>query len=206
MPFSQEQLDRVAIRACDLLVRGLDESRLIEGMLEAYREACSGPLARSGVVPRRHDIEDIKRLTFEVLSFAATIAMYAEAPKHIRRRRLLVRNEPDAERVRYFNGKFLDRSLWHFDSQEFSAVREIVITQITPDIEHALGEPLNAVARIADYSQREGADFPKTFGRHVGYALDVERYPFLAIVAAAFIEPVGDLVRLVLKQAFGSRS
>lgn len=187
----------------DLLIQAVLESKLIENIWSAYEQVCNETLARFGVQPRKLGEDDCKRILFELACFSAFLIMGQEVPKFIVRKRFLLGNAPDAEGVRYYNGKLLECLESHFESAKFGTVLEVTITAITPDIQFGLGEPLNVPKRIASYvklgSSVEGA---KLFAQYLAYAIDSENYVAIKIIGMNYVESIVGVVRLVLKTVF----
>lgn len=199
----EERLVEKARATCDLLIQVVIEAELIENICLTYEEVCDETLARFEVQPRELDQDDLNCLLFEILCFATFIIMGQEAPKFIVQKRLLFFNTPDAEDIQYFNSKLLERLQEHFDIQKLGTIREVVLTAITPDSQFGLGEPPNAAKRIASYV-RSGSSVKaaQLFAQYVAYAVDPENYPVLKIIGMKFVEPIVDLVRIVLEAVF----
>lgn len=203
MTFNQSELDAKAVTTGNLLIVAIFESKLIEGICETYEQVCRETLARFEVVPKELGDDDYKRLLFEVICFATFIIMGQEVPKHIVRTRALLTTEPDAEGIRHFNDKLLDRLSHHLEGQGFAWLREVVVTAISPNIQFGLGEPLNAAKRIADYLEGGSSlQAAKLFSQYVAYAIDPDQYVALTIIGMGWVESIIDLTRIVLKAVF----
>jgi len=132
MAFDNEILAEKAKATADLIIQTVFESGLIENICSTYEKVCIETLARFEAQPRKLDEHDLKRLLFEVLCFSVFLIMGQEVPKFIFRKRPLLGRSPDAEAIRYYNGKLLERLEEYFESQKFGTIREVVITAITP--------------------------------------------------------------------------
>jgi hypothetical protein len=206
MSFDNNTLSHKAKVTADLLIQAVLESELIENIWSSYEKACVEMLARFDVQPREIDQDDLKRLLFEVLCFSAFLIMGQEICKFIVQRRPLLESNPNSEGIRYYNGKLLERLKEYFEAQKFGAIREVIATAITPDIQFGLGESLDATKRISDYVQSgsslKGAEL---FAHYVAFAIGPQHGVVLKPIWMAYVESIVDLVRLVLKAVFEER-
>lgn len=162
------------------------------GLLDVIRHLDNGA-AHLGVAPAAFDDEDLCRLVFEMLMFGAYIAMFQEAEKHLRRRRLLS-VEPDAERIRAFNTLLLHR-IELLCRDEMGGVREV--SSPPPDFIRRSGEPVAACARrrIEAYynAGAKGGTLEafEHFCMHVADGVGPHTYWIMKVVVAKYLaEPV----------------
>lgn len=207
MTFSQQKLHAKAAATGDLLIHAIFEAKLIEAICETYDHVCRDEkLAHLRLVPKELGDDDLKRLAFEIICFAAFIIMSQEVSKHVVPTRTARSAGPDAEGIRYFNGRLLDRLVGHLERAGFSQVRGVVPTTISPEIEFGVGEALNATTRIHAYVKTDShGEAAKLFSHFVAHAIDPDRYAALTIIGMNSVGPIVDLTRIVLKAAFKSR-
>lgn len=201
MTFSQSELDEKAVATADLLIQSIFEARLIEEIHESYEHLCYETLARFDGVPKKPAEDDLSRLLFEILCFAAFIIMSMEVPKHILRRRFY-NTKPDMQGIRRFSDKLLERLHHHIEATNTSELRQVDLVSITPDFRHGPGERLNAVKRITEYSKVGPSEAAKMFSRYFASAIDPEQYAPLQILGMHSRERVVELARIVLKAVF----
>ena len=203
MAFSESELDTKAIATGDLLIQAIFESQTIEQICQTYEQVTREMQTRFGEAPKLLGEDDLKRLFFEVLCFAAFIIMSQEVPKYLVFTRTSGDFEPDSESVRYFNGKLLDRLAHHLESQGFSRLREVVPTAVTPDIQFGLGEPLAIGRRIYSYFESDSSwKAAGLFSQYVAHAVDPLQSATLTMIGIRSVRPVVELTRFVLKAVF----
>lgn len=206
MTFDYDTLNRKAEETCVLLVQRIQEGQVVETLWSAYEQICRDVLARFRVRPRKLTPTHRKGVSFEILCFSAFIVMGQEAPKFILRKRFLLGNQPDVKAIRYFNTKLMEHLDSYFSREGLGALREVVITAATPDIQFGDGEPLNCAKRIQSYlrsgSSIKGAEL---FGENLALSLDPQNYAVLKILGMKGVEFVVGLVRAVLSAVFSRK-
>jgi len=188
--------------AADLLFVSILESEVIENCVAAYNEACQGPLADSGVKAKEMGEEEKKRILFEIACIGAYLVMMQEAPGQLLLNFKVDTDKGTLEGTDFFNYHFHQRILDLLGTEDFKTVRQVIPVEFLPKIKTGLGSPLSAVERLGLYEKLEGpAQAVEEFRKHLALAVDVKAYLALEFIAMHMVEPIVDLVRLVLSTA-----
>jgi hypothetical protein len=195
-------LDRLAAATAAFLVQGVLDSGLVASMVEAYSEVCRWEQGRFGIISRDVGEDQLKHLLFEVVCFATFIVMSQEAPRCILRGQEESEASHEAEDVRYFNQRLVDRVEQGVRRAGITDLREVIPVRITPDIEFGRGEPLDVVRRIRWYAMASGTRGAELFAQQVAYAVDPQRYAELTVIGMRHVRPLVELTRMVLAKVF----
>ena len=191
-----EKLDRLAI---DVLL-GVDhfllEQKIVESILDTYRQFCRSDEAR------RLDISELPitdeiclRLRFECLCFSTFLASL-QSLKYLTEKKWFVKRS-NQRLIGLFHGAIATALLELCNNTGMSELREITLVAIDPKPTFGLGDNLDPLNRLEEYraafTKERGSELER-FGKWIGKALDAPNYPLFEIIGGTFGKPLLQLV------------
>jgi hypothetical protein len=210
MELDDNALEEKAGRTINLLIKEII-GNVLSDVIRTYQEEIIKPLNEILDIKeeaKKFEEDDLIRISFELICFAAFVIMLREAPKVITKRTLFHRT-PDAEKVSHYNEKLLDHLDEYFTEHDFIKIREIIMTGINPDaLEYGFAELLGAEYRLKQYSDtfiKFGMDSAiRWFTTKFAHAIEPKNFAVILPIAITYAGNTIEYVESLVKFVFSS--
>lgn len=179
--YSEAELDVKAKATVFFLDRNLAQNSIVKEISDLYITFCESSKARKLSMKPRKVTEGVElRLLFELLCFTSFLTSQIIA-NYVSTRKLLIR-KTNYELVRYYSGQVAEHLARFCQDLGMTKLREIIFISPPPDVKIKLGDPLNSIARLTEYSEchaeKKGREV-QHFAQHLSKALEPYHYPVL---------------------------
>lgn len=205
MTFDNTSLEQKAERTLELIINAVIIDDFLSDIITTYHQEVEKPLIDSFGVKRKKPFNenDNRRILFEFICFATYMIMSVEAPKYIRKRKLFITNEPDVDKVRFYNTKLYDITKDYLNRNGFDNIREIILKEINPELKYEEGEVVNLTSRNAIYINcGDNISATKLFVIHLSYAIDADNSAFVEPISVFYAGSAIELARDIAKVVF----
>lgn len=205
MTFDNIALEQKAERTLKQITKAIITDDILSDIITTYHQEVEKPLTDSFGVKRKTPFNenDNRRILFELICFTTYMIMSEEAPKYIRKRKLLFTNEPDVDKVRFYNTKLYEITKDFLNQNGFDQIREIRVKEINPELKFEEDEIINLTSRHALYlSFGDNLSATKRFVRHLSYAIDADNSAFVEPITIFYAGSAMELARDIAKVVF----
>ena len=179
--YSEAELDVKAKATVFSLDRNLAQNSIVKEISDLYLTFCESSKAKKLSLKPRTVTEGVElRLLFELLCFTSFLTTQI-IPNYFSTRKLLIK-KINYEFVQYYSGQVAKHLTRFCQDLGMTKLREIIFISPPPDVKIKLGDPLNPIARLTEYSEchaeKKGREV-QNFAQHLSKALDPYHYPVL---------------------------
>lgn len=184
-----------ANKVISLINTFIDESSIVESIIETYREFCSSSNAQRLHIHEIPITDDTRLiLHFEALCLTTFFAVLG-TPKYFMEKKWF-KKKANPKLVGLFHGALATALIDYCNDTGICNLREMTIISIDPNPEFGLGNNFDPINRLEEYRESsikaQGSEIER-FGKWIGKALDASHYPILEIIGANFGVPLLNL-------------
>ena len=203
---STEKLDGLAGNVLLGIDRLLLDQKIVESILETYRQFCCSDEARRLNISQMPITDEMRlRLHFECLCFS-TFFVSLQSSKYLTEKKWFV-NRPNQRLIQLFDGAVAAALIKLCNNSGLSELHEITLVTIDPKPEFVFGDHLDPLNRLEEYRSafvKERGSELERFGKWIGKTLDAPNYPIFEIIGGDFGKPLLQLSDYALIVEWGS--